>query len=155
MALIYQNDEVAHFRHCALVKSMATNQGDMYLTTGTTSSYSLNGLLTCKTSQPALQHFWLWTDDAHLTGTDYENCGYLGSIFDPSISPQQWVRHVYTSSDTAGALCIIDILSTYPQFNASERWAFICDDTKTAFRIVKPGTQLCITAGSAGSDTIS
>lgn len=165
--------DVTHFRHCGRLKSMATDQGDMYLTTGISGRYpsgslSVTPLTSNGTDDEGFnQCFWLYSDWGATSSGIASNLGevtwdgdtYIGSTIpgNPLSSGFSYQNLYYDSPATSGGTLYVRTgtnafhtgsgASTCEEFN-------VVAAASGGFIIYVRGTDLCITAGSSASDTL-
>lgn len=165
--------DVTHFRHCGRLKSMATDQGDMFLTTGISGRYpsgslSVTPLTSNGTDDDGFnQCFWLYSDwgatasgiawnlgEVTWDGDTYIGATIPGNPFNSSFSYQNLYYDLpvtsggtlYVRTDTNGFRNIHGG-STCEEFD-------VVAAASGGFIIYARGTDLCITAGSSASDTL-
>ena len=148
-------DTACHFRHCVRLYSEATDQGLMYLTsevTGSSPSAVASGRVFVghATTYCWNQHWWLLTD--RPGSSDEPGVGYLCDTFtSSSIYADTTKFHAVACAAQAGAHPAAD--HTVPNsYGALQQWEFVDDEGALVIR--KPGTLLCLTAGSSPSNSI-
>lgn len=148
-------DQACHFRHCVRLYSEATDQGLMYLTsevTGSSPSVVASGRVFVghATTDCWNQHWWLLTD--RPGSNDAPGVGYLCDTFTSTNTTYDTTKfHAVACAAQAGANPAAD--HTVPNsYGALQQWEFVEDGGALVIR--KPGTSLCLTAGSSPNNSI-
>lgn len=151
-----ERHEIAHFRHCARIRSKATNAA-VYLT-HFFGSGSMTATIVCSTYQNSgrNQTFWLWTDRPEDTSAGIIDRGYLASIYKHVVGQAAFSMLNYAALASGANIRCAYTLSQ-PNFNnVNAAWSFVSHGASGfSIRARTHDQALCLTAGSAPSDTVS
>lgn len=156
--------DVTHFRHCGRLKSMATDQGDMFLTAGV-SGLTVSGGLTVEPltsngidDEGFNQAWWLYSDwgatTAGVASLGAERWGgdtYLGSTIYPGCVN---IRYDLPASSGDGISVSTNNFNWYDRSPALSEAFNIVASPDGGFIIYLKDSDLCLTAGSSASDTL-
>lgn len=151
--------DVTHFRHCGRLKSMATDQGDMYLTTGVSGStlsgsVSVEHLTIAGSSDPGFnQAFWLYSDFGATASGIVWNFGVETWDGDTriaaaiSVGGNSYSGIGYPDPPSSGDTLTTSGGSVGVEYN-------IVAASGGGFVIYVRNSDLCVTAGTSASDTL-